>query len=216
MTQRNELHPEVVRVMEWLKTSEAVAYSKATISRSSLPITAQALRDEALFRIWKMFERGPDREPLENVAAYMKSVMSSICSGRDLPERPFDPAKLRGKGGLEKESRPDRSDDVLQLRTLVEIGTGRVEAKAAVLNVLTLTDPDIDRSDLPQPRQGANPDQARWWPAAFLATRNPALFPQSGSSSAAQRRRLYLFRAECEQVLNAAKFAFVRKEQQDG
>lgn len=217
MSQPNELHPEVVRVMEWLKTSEAVAYSRAKISRSSLPFSAESLRDEALSRIWVMFNRNPDRESLENVASYMKRVMRSICAGKKPREDVTPPKELEEmEVEVERTLRPKRDDDVLQLRTLVEIGTGRVDVKSAVLNVLTLTDPMIDQSDLPQPRQGSKPEQARWWPAAFLATRNFALFPQSGSSDAAQRKRLSLFMMGCEQVLDAAKFDFERKEQQDG
>jgi hypothetical protein len=217
MTERNELHPEVVRVMEWLKTSEAVAYSRARISRSSLPFSAESLRDEALSRVWVMFNRNPDRESLENVASYMKTVMRSICAGKKPREDVIPPEELEEmEVEVERTLRSKKDDDVLQLRTLVEIGAGRVEVKAAVLNVLTLTDPVIDQSDLPQPRQGSKPEQARWWPAAFLATRNLTLFPQSGLSDAAQRQRLRRFMAECEQVLNAAKFDFVKKEQKDG
>jgi hypothetical protein len=99
---------------------------------------------------------------------------------------------------------------------LVEVGPGDVEVKAAVLNVLTLTDPEIDRSDLPKPQQGANADQARWWPAIFLATRQLSLFPQSGTSDAAQRQRLSRFMYKCEQVLMAAMQANAKKEWKDG
>ncbi|MFM7126013.1 MAG: hypothetical protein ACKOYO_04035 [Actinomycetota bacterium] len=209
MAGRNELHPEVERVREWLTTTEAVAYSTARTSRSNLPLSAEGLRDEALFSVWQMFERNPDREPLENIAAYMKTVMRTLCAGREPEEVPTPPESLEKIGGeANRPSGPKRDDDVLQARTLVEIGPGRDEAKAAVLNVLTLTDPAIERSDLPRPHQGAKPEHARWWPAIFLASRNPELFPQPGSSDSAQRQRLSRFMKECEQVLNAAKFTF--------
>jgi len=217
MTGRSELHPDVVRVMEWLNTSEAAAVSRRMVFSSSLPISAEELRDQALSQVWEMFERNPDRPPLDEPAAYAKRVMHSVCAGRKNREVPTNPEKMaRSIIALEREKSPELADRVLHLRSLVEVGSGSVEVKAAVLNVLTLTDPDIDRSDLPRPLRGANADQARWWPALFLATRNLSLFPQEGSSDAAQRQRLSRFMRMCEEVLSVAKLANKKKEFEDG
>lgn len=105
----------------------------------------------------------------------------------------------------------------VHFRSAVEVVSGCVDVKAAVLNFLTLTvDPDADCSDLPQPKRGATQRQARWWAAIALAVQDPSYFPSEKGSPDAQRKKLGRFMRQCEQVIISAATSYTGKENNNG
>lgn len=116
------------------------------------------------------------------------------------------------------ESERTRSPEMaVHFRSAVEVVSGDVDVKAAVLNFLTLTvDPDADCSDLPQPKRGATQRQARWWAAIALAVQDPSYFPSEKGSPNAQRQKLKRFMRQCEQVIISAATSYTGKENHNG
>lgn len=100
-----------------------------------------------------------------------------------------------------------------RIRSAIEAASIASPLRSAALSYLTLGlsmeggDADaIDIDDLPWPRSGARPDQARMWPCAFLATRDASLFPGDIGAGAAQRKRLSRF---CTSALDVVRDAAV-------
>ncbi|MGA1344489.1 MAG: hypothetical protein ACO35E_00765 [Ilumatobacteraceae bacterium] len=161
------------------------------------------LVDEAMIGIIRAVDRGTDiLDPLGYCYGVMRNATLRAVGGREVP---LDPTTYRflddGVGtviGGDRTPGPDGRDHVDQdevdrvfdeMRAAVESSSAPVTVRAAALARLTLGDAEgIDVSDLPSPVAGASPDDALWWPCAFLAARDTRLFPPDGRAGQAARK----------------------------
>lgn len=215
------------RVLEWIASEEGRAFAARWGRRRGLgtdsAVLDDVLADAQVAVLRAMRSRGLR---VHNPAAYgtqvIKSVVRSTSQGRDRDRTVLAAVGLRGDvdavpgagAGADADHDPDAdvgSDDVLldDLRTVIEVMADptRPWLTGAALAYLTLSDNDADLSDeVPQPRAGATPVQARGW-AALWFTGVRDVFPGPQGDPAAQRRKRG---RHVDKVLEHLRVAFSR------
>jgi hypothetical protein len=157
-------------------------------------------------RIWLRLARNPDGLDAKNPAGYcvqvMKNLIRDALQGQrrehltDIDPRVDQPFVADVDGD-------DSSIDQLRI-ALEDLAEPPVWVTAAALNYVTLAaHPAVDIRGAPTPRAGANPDQARMWPALWFAGQRDGLFPTT-QPDAAQRKRLNRAAGKVNNVLRQA------------
>jgi DNA-directed RNA polymerase specialized sigma24 family protein len=166
-------------------------------------LEVEELVSEAMIGIIRAIDRGLEiLDPLGYAYGIMRNATLRAVGGR---EALIDPTTYRFVNtedatvvGGDRTPGPDGRDHIDQaevdrlfdeIRIAVEASSAPVAIRAAALARLTLGDAEgIDVSDLPAPVAGAAPDDAMWWPCAFLAARDTRLFPSDGRAGQAARK----------------------------
>jgi DNA-directed RNA polymerase specialized sigma24 family protein len=161
------------------------------------------LVSEAMVGVIRAIDRGREiLDPLGYCYGIMRNATLRAIGGRAVP---LDPTTYRFQNtesgtvvggdrtlGPEAREHIDQADvDRLfdEIRTAIEVSPAPLAVRAAALARLTLGDAEgIDVSDLPSPVAGAAPDDAIWWPCAFLGSRDTRMFPRDGRAGQAARK----------------------------
>lgn len=162
-------------------------------------LDAGDLISEAVIAVMAAIDRGVEiLEPLGYCFGVMRNVLRRTVGGIEVMVDPttyrFDQAPTHtADAGPESRDRIDQAEvdrRFDEIRAEIETAPVPVAIRAAALARLTLGDAiGIDVTDLPAPIAGAAPDEAVWWPCAFLATRDVRLFPPDGRAGQAGRKR---------------------------
>lgn len=160
------------------------------------------LISEALIAMIDAIDRGIEIiKPMGYAFGVMRNVMLNAVGAREIP---IDPTthEDRSNNVLEEAGDPtsvgefehiDQSDvdrRFDEIRIGLETSGAPTDVIAAALAKLVLGDAEgIHLDDLPQPIAGAAPDDAQWWPCAFIATLDRSMFPADGRAGASHRQR---------------------------
>jgi hypothetical protein len=194
-----QLHPQFIECKTWLESQDGVDSARKLLNKVRLGfVEPKDVVAEALGNIWTHLVGNPDKlivDPPGYCYRVMDRVVLNMLNGRS-KHRPIgsdtdDNARGTGETDLQREELSNDVDLVDAVRVYVEASGRKPGVVSAVLTYVVLIDAnDIDCDDLPSPRAGAHPDQARWWPCLWLAYRDDTMFPEGGGGSAAQRKRL--------------------------
>lgn len=207
--------PVFDEAVTWLKSGAARRYASAQLGRHGIRIPVEDVLADVTTLIWKRLRRGADTVDITNVPAYccttIKRQVLQLVRG-EIGER-------RRRQIVEDQHRDDDAiaaplvqsvDSAVgeALRSAVEATSGPIPTvTSAALTYLTLTEfPAIPVDDAPAPRAGANPDQARMWPALWFAGVRDGIFPDGEQHDAAQRQRLSRAARKVSDALERAAF----------
>lgn len=206
--------------MDWLTSPEAEKAVRRLGRQYGLSaLDAEDLLGTATLRIWRYLEARQDLQ-IDNVAGFcyrvvqrmIIDIMRGAIATAAVDEKLVPDTDWYAKAGIapvdpsdEHEERVENHDGIDTVRAHLEASGADTRDVSAALTYITLIGhTDIDCDDLPQPRAGAKPEHALWWPCLWLATHDGTLFPKYDSGSAAQRKRLQRARERAEDVLRSA------------
>ncbi|MBS1839068.1 MAG: hypothetical protein JST64_15345 [Actinobacteria bacterium] len=196
-------HPTVggVEVLEWLRSSEARSVARGRLRSAGL-LSSEDLVDDVLgdatVSVLRRL-RGPEPLVLDSAAAYgatvVRNQIRALARGRDRLVEADEAAMVELHEAQEQATALDLDpwfeDDV---RVVLEHLGGTATLLSAALALLTfIVHPGSEPAEAPTPRAGSRPDQARCWPALWLAGER-SIFPDrrlgdAGDSAALRRRR---------------------------
>lgn len=199
----------------WLQ-HDGVAYAATQIRILRLHCAPSDLVNAAWMRLHSRFARQPDLAAPGPPEAYCKTVINrlaiDVLRGRAArPEQPLKVGTADGRATFEPHappivaSTPSALPD--DLRVVIEsVGDHPAWAVSAALTFVTLTmHPGLDTEPAPRPLAGADPEQARMWPALWFAGKRNGVFPATDEPDAAQRQRLSRLRRDVRRVLDEAR-----------
>lgn len=172
--------------LDWLRSEQASRVAARYLRSRALPSVDDLIDDVLADTCVAILERQARGQfDPENPEAYATTMLRNRITKLNRP-----PTNIADPDEVADQSDPDPvyeflSDDV---RVLIENRRLRPAITSAMLSYLTfLMHPDAIPVDAPQPVSGARPDQARAWPALWMAGERE-LFSES-SSGALRRRR---------------------------
>lgn len=188
-------------VLEWFRTGEARSVARGRLRSAGL-LTSEDLLDDVLadatLSVLRRL-RGPEPLVLDSAAAYgatvIRNQVRALARGRDRLVSNDEAAMVELHEAQEQASALDLDpwfeDDV---RVVLEHLGGTATLRSAALALLTfIVHPGSEPAEAPTPRAGSRPDQARCWPALWLAGER-SIFPDpdpggAGDPAAVRRRR---------------------------
>ncbi len=182
-------------VLDWLLGDEARTVARRRLVRSGLEASADHVDDvlgDAAIAVCRRMQ-SPGRLVVDTPAAYgtvvIRNVVGSVVRGRD-PLPVGSEAELVELVAVDPGTHSDGHDEHDRwfeddVRVAVEHVGGTAVLTSAALALLTFSiHPDSEPPGAPAPRAGARADQARCWPALWLAGER-AIFPERGVDGAA-------------------------------
>ena len=178
-------------MLVWLQSSEARTVVRRTARKYRLTgydVAEDTVLAEALHAVWRRMQSS-DPLSVRRPGAYGTAVIRSVLV-RVVQRRAAGPDEL--PTWLEEQAETAVGDgDVIDLRVRARIeraATGPDWLGRAALAYVDLAVGDLILTDeVPQPRSGANPAQARAWAALWLAGLHE-LFPQPDTAAVRQAR----------------------------
>lgn len=176
-------------VLDWLRSSEARNVVRRTARRyrlSGYDADEDTVLAEAAFAVWRRMQ-SPDpftvRRPAGYGTAVIRSVLIAVIRVRDRSETELPT-------WLSKQAEPGTSSSTVTVLTRARVehasGTGWLQEAALAYVDLAVGDLVL-ADDIPQPRSGATPAQARAWAALWIAGLEH-LFPRHDTSATRKAR----------------------------
>lgn len=207
-------------ITEQLTGDEGKRRANIVCKRYGRHLDVDELINEAVIAVIDAVDRGVEIiKPMGYAYGVMRNVMLNVIGAREIP---IDPTthEERSNNVLEEAADPtaggefehidqtdvDRRFD--EIRIGLETSGAPTDVISAALAKLVLGDAEaINLDGLPQPIAGAAPDDAQWWPCAFIATLDQAMFPADGRAGASHRQRRSRFIRAAKSLLDRIRIA---------
>lgn len=201
-----EQQAAVDEIAELLMGPDGKRLARMALTRFGRHLDAEELVSEAMVAVIVAIDKGTEiLEPSGYVFRVMRNLLIKASGGQTIEfddelavENPNDP---RGEKANEVDQETiDEAFD--EIRVQLESSGAPAPQVSAALAKLALGDaPTIPLDDLPSPIAGAAPDEAQWWPCAFLATLDLGMFPTNGRAGQSARKRRSRFIASTRKLL---------------
>lgn len=175
-------------MLNWLQSSEARGVVRRTAVRyrlSGYDADVDTVLAEAAHAVWRRMQ-SPDPFTVRRPAGYGTAVIRSVLIGV---------ITLRARGAAELPTWLSNQDEPATSSTVTELTRARIETapgngwlQEAALAYVDLAVGDLVLTDdIPQPRSGATPAQARAWAALWIAGLEH-LFPRHDTAATRKSR----------------------------
>ena len=180
------IEARMLEVYAWCTSADAQTSAKRQLAKSRLPLSVDDLLGDTQAAVLAAIRRKPEKFETFHAPSYCMKTLSNLVkrlwSRRpDVSVVPWDEVsdwlptahepEVSGLGHVETE----------QFLAIVEaMGDDPVHVSAAITVVYLRAHDDIAIDDAPWPRAGVGPARRDAWPALWLATRDPGLFPRAG------------------------------------
>lgn len=179
---------------DWCTGPDGRRLAHALLRRSRLPLDVDDLIGEVVVKVATAIHNKPGNFEQFVAGAYCRTVMNNTVrqwrSRRsDVETVPFVDPDRWVPSHCESAPSAVGGIDLEDFHAAVEaLGTDPVHVAAAITVTYLLTFDEIVFEDAPRPRAGVRKDLQCAWPALWLATRRPALFPAGDGRRDGQAR----------------------------